>query len=212
MDFVAIDVETANPDMASVYQVGIAGFRDGHIVSEWKSLVNPEDWFSPANVHVHGITEDMVADAPTLPEFEPALRERLDGGIVVCHTPFDRVSLHQAFEAYGLDEPTAVWLDSARVARRGKVAPDSRSDQVVSEHFHAGDPILQRRCLSPTVGVGAVDLRWYVRSEGLTSTPCPTGATLCASPDRRRAQQDLDGRMPKSAHLEARNDGSEPEG
>jgi DNA polymerase-3 subunit epsilon len=42
MDFVAIDVETANPDMASIYQVGIAGFRDGHIVSEWKSLVNPE--------------------------------------------------------------------------------------------------------------------------------------------------------------------------
>jgi DNA polymerase-3 subunit epsilon len=34
MDFVAIDVETANADMASICQIGVAGFEAGQVVSE----------------------------------------------------------------------------------------------------------------------------------------------------------------------------------
>ena len=41
VDFVAIDVETANPNLASICQVGIAGFRDGVLAFEWKSYVDP---------------------------------------------------------------------------------------------------------------------------------------------------------------------------
>jgi DNA polymerase-3 subunit epsilon len=33
MDFVAIDVETANPDMASICQVGLAAFSNGAVVA-----------------------------------------------------------------------------------------------------------------------------------------------------------------------------------
>jgi len=43
MNFVAIDVETANSDMASICQIGIAKFENGILVEEWVSLVNPED-------------------------------------------------------------------------------------------------------------------------------------------------------------------------
>lgn len=118
MDFVAIDVETANPNMASICQVGIARFSGGELVDEWVSLVDPRDWFSPFNVGVHGITEDMVDGAPTLPEVERVIRGHLEGALVVSHTPFDRLSIHQAFGACGLQPPVATWLDSARVARR----------------------------------------------------------------------------------------------
>lgn len=118
MDFVAIDVETANPNMASICQVGLARFRDGVLVDEWVSLVDPGDWFSPFNIDVHGITEEMVVGAPTLPEVEEVLRAFLEGSVVVSHTPFDRLSIHQAFGAYGLQVPISTWLDSARVARR----------------------------------------------------------------------------------------------
>jgi DNA polymerase-3 subunit epsilon len=43
MEFVAIDVETANADMSSVCQIGMAVFIDGILSSEWKTYVDPED-------------------------------------------------------------------------------------------------------------------------------------------------------------------------
>jgi DNA polymerase III subunit epsilon len=118
MEFVAIDVETANPDFASICQVGLAHFRDGSLVEEWVSLVNPEQEFFEFNTELHGIDEDAVKDAPTLPQIAPAILERFDGRIVVSHTHFDRTAIRQAFDVYGLEVPCCTWLDSARVARR----------------------------------------------------------------------------------------------
>ncbi|HHW08873.1 MAG TPA: transposase [Firmicutes bacterium] len=118
MDFIAIDVETANPDVASICQVGIAAFLDREIVDEWQSLVDPQDWFSPHNVAIHGITADMVRGAPAFAEIVPHLHQYLDGRVVVSHTPFDRIAIHRAFDLCGHGKPQSIWLDSARVARR----------------------------------------------------------------------------------------------
>ena len=38
MEFVALDVETANADMASICQIGIAQFRDGSLVEDWNPV------------------------------------------------------------------------------------------------------------------------------------------------------------------------------
>lgn len=118
MDFVAIDVETANPDMASICQIGIAKYRNDSLSDEWETLVNPEDFFDGLNVSIHGIDEGMVADAPTFPEIADELWHRLEGLVVVCHTHFDRVAVGQAADRHGLAVPELSWLDSARVARR----------------------------------------------------------------------------------------------
>ncbi|MBN1461072.1 MAG: 3'-5' exoribonuclease [Armatimonadetes bacterium] len=118
MDFVAIDVETANPNMASICQVGVVAFSDGTPIAEWSSYVDPQDWFAPLNVALSGIDENTVKGAPTLPDIAAAIRSHLDGNIVVSHTSFDRVSIHQAFDRHCLESPQCTWLDSARVARR----------------------------------------------------------------------------------------------
>ena len=118
MDFVAIDVETANPDMSSICQIGLAFFQHGEFHSGWKSYVNPRTWFSPFNVRIHGIDEHKVFGAPTLPEIEEPLRSHLGEQVAVCHTHFDRVAMHQAFALHALPPLTCRWIDSARVARR----------------------------------------------------------------------------------------------
>jgi DNA polymerase-3 subunit epsilon len=118
MDFVAIDVETANAHMASICQIGLARCADGVISHEWKSYVDPEDYFDDVNISIHGIDESMVEGAPTFPELYGTLNSHLQGNIVVCHTHFDRVALQQACRRYGTVEPIVTWLDSARVARR----------------------------------------------------------------------------------------------
>jgi DNA polymerase-3 subunit epsilon len=118
MNFVAIDVETANADMASICQIGIVGCKNGNLSDEWKTYVDPEDYFDGFNVSIHGIDESAVTGAPTFPQLTDTLRTHLQGRVVVCHTHFDRVALHQAAQRYGLTALECTWLDSARVARR----------------------------------------------------------------------------------------------
>jgi DNA polymerase-3 subunit epsilon len=118
MEFVAIDVETANADMSSICQLGMAHFVGGEILEEWKTYIDPEDYFDGINVSIHGIDEMTVRGAPTLPVIADQLFGYLDNRVAVCHTHFDRVAVLQASNKYGLRPPSCVWLDSARVARR----------------------------------------------------------------------------------------------
>jgi DNA polymerase III subunit epsilon len=117
--FTVIDLETANADLSSICQIGIVSFIEGAVTEQWEQLVNPEDYFDPFHVSIHGISEDHVTDAPTFPEvFSECVRRLSGGAAVVSHTHFDRSALEAAAECHGLDWPSLVWLDSARVVRR----------------------------------------------------------------------------------------------
>jgi DNA polymerase-3 subunit epsilon len=118
MDFIAVDVETANPDLASICQVGLVAFQDGAVGGSWQSLVNPEDFFDGMNVSIHGIDEESVKGAPTFPQVRDLIAGRLTGKIVVSHTSFDRVALARVAEKYSLEQVECIWLDTARVVRR----------------------------------------------------------------------------------------------
>ncbi|MDG4555295.1 MAG: exonuclease domain-containing protein [Candidatus Competibacter sp.] len=118
MDFVAIDVETANADMASICQIGVAKYISGELAEEWSSLVDPKDYFDSINITIHGITEEDVVGKPTFPELVGQLGSFLNGSVSVSHTHFDRVSISRALTKYGLSDFDTTWLDSALVARR----------------------------------------------------------------------------------------------
>lgn len=118
MEFVAIDFETANPSYASICQIGFAHYSGEELIAEWESYVDPEDYFHPINVRVHGIDFPMVRGAPRFPDVHQELVRWLDGRVVVSHTSFDRAALQQALEKYDLPTPNCCWLDSALVARR----------------------------------------------------------------------------------------------
>jgi DNA polymerase-3 subunit epsilon len=118
VNFVAVDVETANSRLSSICQVGVAEFMNGALANKWQSLINPEDHFDGINVSIHGIDEEAVQDAPTWTDAFPILSELLHDKVLVCHTAFDRVAVSLACERYELDWCFCRWLDSARVVRR----------------------------------------------------------------------------------------------
>ncbi len=118
MEFVAIDVETANADMASICQIGLARYKEGVLEKEWSSLIDPEDYFDDINIGIHGIDEKDVSGSPTLTEVASQLSAFMSNYVCVSHTHFDRVSVYRAFEKYSLKQLDVTWLDSARVARR----------------------------------------------------------------------------------------------
>ena len=74
MRFAALDVETANADMASICSIGVATFDSGQLVDEWYSLVDPRDYFdevmSPSTASLRGTSRvrgTMRPSAVTLP-------------------------------------------------------------------------------------------------------------------------------------------------
>ncbi|MEU8824006.1 DEDDh family exonuclease [Streptomyces sp. NPDC048636] len=83
--YAVVDVETtglARDDRivsAAVYRLDARGTVEDH----WYTLVNPRR--DPGPVWIHGLTRDMLADAPLFPEIADALAERLDGRVLVAH-------------------------------------------------------------------------------------------------------------------------------
>ncbi|MBF0285080.1 MAG: 3'-5' exoribonuclease [Magnetococcales bacterium] len=116
--FVAIDVETANADMSSICSIGAATFENGLIISEWYSLIDPQDYFDDINISIHGIDKSMVNESPTYSEVANTIEQVIEGMVVVTHTHFDRVAISQAARRWSIKPPLCTWLDSARVARR----------------------------------------------------------------------------------------------
>jgi DNA polymerase-3 subunit epsilon len=174
MDFVVIDVETANADLSSICQIGIASFRDGALADSWVSLVNPEDYFSPINVSIHGIDEYRVKDSPTWVEVFPQVVPRLQQMIVVSHTPFDRLALARACDRSNLPECECTWLDSARVVRRAwpEFSRSGYGLSNVAAHFginyQAHDALEDARCaglllLRAVAETGLSPEQWLIR-------------------------------------------------
>jgi DNA polymerase-3 subunit epsilon len=118
MRFVAIDVETANPNMDSVCQIGLVEFEGKREVAAEVVLIDPQTWFDPRNISIHGIDEVAVRGAKTFHEIYGWLDHWTRDRVVVCHTHFDRVSLLRACSRQGKPELGCTWLDTARVARQ----------------------------------------------------------------------------------------------
>ena len=116
--FLALDVETANADLASICSIGIATFDDGRMSDEWYSLVDPQDEFSPVNKRIHGIDEGMVTGHPFYADVADTLNRKLDNAVVVSHSSFDRAAISRAAARWSVSPPTCKWLDSATMTRR----------------------------------------------------------------------------------------------
>ncbi len=118
MNFVVIDVETANADLASICQVGLARFSDGQLVDTWVSLIDPDDYFDDVNISIHGIDQTAVVGAPLWPSSFSMFSPWLEGAIVASHTPFDRAAIARACAKHRLQGVSCQWIDTARVVRR----------------------------------------------------------------------------------------------
>mgnify|MGYP000252452287 CR=1 FL=1 len=71
-DFVAIDFETMTPELTSACAIGLVRVHNGVISQKFYSLIKPiPDSRTERNTHVHGLTDEMVADAPHLLRIVP---------------------------------------------------------------------------------------------------------------------------------------------
>jgi DNA polymerase-3 subunit epsilon len=114
-----IDLETTGGTASQhrVTEVGIVLLDDGVVVEEWASLVNPCQRIPPSIESFTGITNEMVADAPTFDELRTEVRSRLEGRLFVAHNArFDYGFVRSEFRRTG-EKFSAPVLCTVRLSR-----------------------------------------------------------------------------------------------
>lgn len=136
-NFVALDVETTGlADDAEIIEVGLAMVEDGAVTYSWQQLVKPEKRI-PRDISIMtGITNEMVADAPSWSDIESDLLEMIDGKLLLAHNyPFDKGRLEFQL-GYRLDN---VWLDSHDIAKLFLPTLSSYKLSAIATHLHIPD-------------------------------------------------------------------------
>lgn len=114
-----IDLETtgANPTRDRITEIGIIQV-DGDTVSTWSTLVNPCRPIPEFVQQLTGISNDMVADAPTFAEVATELAQRLEGHLFIAHNArFDYGFVKNEFLRLGRRFHSEV-LCSVRLSRK----------------------------------------------------------------------------------------------
>lgn len=166
--FVVVDIETANPDLTSICQIGIAVFENGNLIDQWESLINPNAYFDEMNVYIHGITPSMVRNSPTIKQVESKIKGYFADNVVCSYGAFDRVSLTRIFP-----DLQNKWLDIMRVVRRSwdnkfsikgyglsKVAKHLKIEQL-NHHQALDDAITAGKVLHKAIEDNSSDLDYW---------------------------------------------------
>lgn len=137
-----LDLETTGAAAHSdrITEIGLVEVEQGRHIGEWNSLVNPERPIPPLIESLTGITDAMVAKAPTFAELAPDLYQRLAGRTLVAHNArFDYGFLQSEFRRVGLKYVSDV-LCTVRLSRR--LYPQERRhnlDSLIERHGLACD-------------------------------------------------------------------------
>lgn len=154
-DFVAFDVETANDKRNSICSVGLVKFKNKEIIESYYSLVNPQDYFDPFNVSIHGITQKNVEDSPTFPEIKESIINFIDDLPVVAHfAQFDMGALKDAYDKYSLDYDNIRYMCSYFLAKA--TMPKQLSYKLNYLAKHIGVPLQHHNALSDAEASGKI--------------------------------------------------------
>jgi DNA polymerase III epsilon subunit family exonuclease len=119
--FVAFDTETTgfSPKNDRLIEIGAVRFRgNGEILAVTNWMINPGMPIRPQATEVNGITDAMVADAPSFSVVCPEFISFFDGAVLLAHNAaFDVAFLRVEFERAGTAAPVFPVLDTLTLFR-----------------------------------------------------------------------------------------------
>ncbi len=118
-EIVCFDIETTGLKVTTeaITEIGAVVLKNGEITDTFQTFVNPHRRLTPEIIGLTGITDAMLANAPSLKEALTAFLKFVDGRPLAAHNaPFDIGFIRAGCEKVGLDfEPT--YIDSLILAQ-----------------------------------------------------------------------------------------------
>ena len=179
--FAVVDVETSglDPTKHRVIEVAVTQLSPAGVVeSEWSTLVRARGGTGP--VHIHGLTDHDLRDAPTFAEVAGTLRGLLEGRILVAHNAvFDWTFLaHEAARAH-TSLPVEERLCTVTLARQLGIPSRNLRLGTLAEHW--GIPVTQAHRAADDVHVLVDVLRQCLDEAGRQRSPLPLEQCLPAA-------------------------------
>lgn len=122
LTFCVVDLETTGGSAqggSMITEVGAVKVRGGEVLGELQTLVNPHQQIPAFIAVLTGITDSMVAGAPSIDQVLPQFLEFAHGCVLVAHNaPFDVGFLKHFAAQQDRAWPEFEVVDTARLARR----------------------------------------------------------------------------------------------
>lgn len=152
---IVLDTETTGLDYTKEKMVEFAAVRleNGKIKDEFQTLINPEQHIRKSSIAIHGITADMVADAPTEAEIMPKILEFIGDYPIVAHNAiFDYTFLNEASLRTTGQELTNTRIDTQQMFK--EIYPDLESHglEALTKRFHV-ELNNHHRAMADTMGL-----------------------------------------------------------
>ena len=137
--FVAFDTETTglSPKSERIVEIGAVRFKNGKVLEKRSWLVNPGKTIPHYATRVHGISNEMVQDAPAFAEVIGEFEAFIGNAVLVAHNaPFDVNMLSAEYQRAGKEFPHNEVIDSLKLARTWY--PDLKSHKLGTMAEHLG--------------------------------------------------------------------------
>ena len=171
--FAVVDVETSglDPLRHRVIEVAVTQLTpSGGLEREWSSLVRARGGTGP--VHIHGLSDDDVRDAPGFADLVDELSELLDGRILVAHNAaFDWAFLAAEARRAGRQLPVGERLCTWHLARALDLPTANLRLGTLAEHWNI--PVENAHRAGDDVRVLVGVLRHCLDAAGRDGVPLP---------------------------------------
>jgi DNA polymerase III epsilon subunit family exonuclease len=130
---VCFDTETTGlqPGFHQLVEIGAVKFKGDEALDEFQSLINPERDIPSEVIDIHGITHDMVCDAPHASEVVPKFMEFAGDAPLIAHNaPFDESFISFNLQNINGEQPPNPIYDTLILAR--KLYPELHSHSLAN--------------------------------------------------------------------------------
>jgi DNA polymerase-3 subunit epsilon len=137
LNFIAVDVETANEQYDSLCALGIVVVKNGVVVEERSYRIRPRVLrVSIINQQIHKLTEEDLKDEPEIRDIWPDIQPLFVDQILAAHNAsFDMEVLERSLRGYGIKFPRVKYLCSLKVVAKAFPGLPSYKLNDLAAHF-----------------------------------------------------------------------------